>query len=452
MDGLKAKLKNSLQFRLAVALTLVMMFAAVVVGAIGFYSAFNDAHEWQDDQLREIATMVDTHHLQVPDNARAPNELIEPESHVVVQIIAAENTVKNDDEIHFPKALHTGLQTIKIDKLEWRVFVRDLKPDVSGLRLIVAQQTEARNELAEHAGFRTLIPILVITPFLILLILGVLRWMLAPMSKLSEAILLRDSGDSSALPEQDLPNELRPFVMAINSLLHKQTILLEQQRRFVADAAHELRSPLTAMTLQSQNLAMQELPSEARRLLSEFGRGLHRMNDLVGQLLSLARAQITPQKNTALVSVQTVVRKVFEELMPSADTKNIEIGYTQTADLEIQADELDIIAMLRNLLDNAIRYSTAGSHVDVNIYAKESNAFIEVKDNGPGIAAENLERIFEPFYRVLGTEETGSGLGLSIVRSIATRNNGEVTVHSEYASSTKKENGTLVCLRLPLKK
>lgn len=435
MDGFKRKLTSSLQFRVTMALIVVMVIAAFAIGVIGFRSAFYDAHQLQDDLLRDIAVMVDTKRLSLGVGSDViSSELEDPESHVLVQLIDPAGELASSEtngEIQFPNNLVDGIKTIDVQHKEWRVFVHTLE---SGQKLVVGQSTEIRDEIAQHAGLGTLMPMLALIPFLIILVIAVLRWTLAPLTRLSTELNARKSEDVSELVSHDLPNELRPFIVSINAMLRRLATVIDQQRRFVADAAHELRSPLTALSLQAQNLQSQELLHELPRVvqgqLHEFRRGLKRANELVEQLLSLARAQIDLPVNAAAISLQTVVKTVFEEMMILADSKNIELGFEQDAEIFIVANEIDLITLLRNLVDNAIRYSDADGRVDVMIRSEEVWAVIAVQDNGPGISHAERQRVFDPFYRILGSGQIGSGLGLSIVKSIVTKLHGEVSIDS----------------------
>ncbi len=453
MDGIKAKL-NSLQFRLALGLSFTMFIAAIAIGVIGFYSTLHDAHGLQDNQLHDIADMVDAGRIAVSQtNVLNPGNLDDPDAHVLVQLIESVNAPGASlisGQIRFPDGLPLGLQTLKIDQLEWRAFVQNWP---AGGKLVVAQQTEVRDEIARHAGQKTLWRILAAIPLLLLLLNLMLRQMLAPLSKLAAELNSRHAEDMSAISDQGLPLELLPLIHSTNAVLNRIALVLEQQRRFVADAAHELRSPLTALTLQTKNLSLQDMSGEAHRKLGEFGRGIQRANDLVDQLLTMARVQIkvplTAPQNEKQVSVQQVLRIVFEEMLPFADDKHIQLGFEQseTVDTVINgAAEMDLVMLVRNLVDNAIRYTPSGGKVEVVIAAADSAVVIEVRDNGPGIALEERARVFDSFYRVLGTGQSGSGLGLSIVKSIVTAMQGEINLN--YFDPVLMQ-GTVVTVKIP---
>lgn len=450
MDGVQMKGSSSLQFRLSFALAASMFIAAVAIGGIGFYSAFHDAHALQDDMLRDIADMVDPGKISmVEERARSPSTLVDAEAHFVVQLIDprsqfSNSLAANHDAVVFPDNLTRGLQTIHLLDNDWRIFARPLN---NGKLLAVGQQTDVRDDIAEHAAMSTLMPILILIPLLIFMLIGILRLMLAPLAKLARQLNLRSADDTQMLQENNLPEELRPFIVSINAMLNRQNAALEQQRRFVADAAHELRSPLTALSLQTQNLAVHDLSEVARDQLNDVRRGLNRANALVEQLTSLARAQLIINEPVRAVALQSVVKQVFEEQIEFAAAKNIELGFEQTQHLLVAANEINLVTAIRNLVDNAIRYTQHGGRIDVIVFEENNAAVVEVQDNGPGITEQEQLRVFDPFYRILGSGQNGSGLGLSIVKNVVENLQGEVALRSATAADN---HFLIVQLRLPL--
>ncbi|HSY26238.1 MAG TPA: ATP-binding protein [Burkholderiaceae bacterium] len=448
MDGKQTRLTASLQFRLALVLAIVIAIAAVIAGAMGFQSAFRDANELQDDQLREIAAMVDGNLLklgQIDPVTRSEEE--DPESHVAFQLLddaANANETSTESGVAFPHGLQNGLQTVTANHQDWRVFV---KPLHSGKRLAIGQQTAVRDEIAEHAGMRTIMPMMFLIPFLILLVIVVLRILLAPINKLSREIDRRAQMDTVPLDERGLPTELKPFVASINHMLQRLEAAMDQQRRFVADAAHELRSPLTALSLQVENLAINELPAEARIQLNAMNSGLMRARTLVGQLLLLARAQLARPSLPSAIVLQSIAREVFEDIMPFAETKQIDLGLAQGSEVRVMANAVDLNTIIRNLVDNAIRYSAPNSRVDVRLFEQGKWAVVEVQDTGPGIPESEYSKVFDPFYRLPGNTESGSGLGLSIVKSIVSRLSGEVSMSGD---SLQHASGSTFIVKLPI--
>jgi len=224
--------------------------------------------------------------------------------------------------------------------------------------------------------------------------------------------------------------------VAINRLLGRVGQSMESQRRFMADAAHELRSPLTALSLQAERLADAEMSGLARERLTVLRQGIERGRSLLDQLLTLAKAQSVIDLPKSRVSIQSIYRRVLEDLMPLAEAKHIDIGVENTLDAEVWASELEMIAVVRNLVDNAIRYTPAEGRVDLSVGTSNGKTFLRVQDNGPGISLPERERVFAPFYRTLGSGQQGSGLGLSIVRTIADRIDAEVRL--DYSDAKKR--------------
>ena len=211
----------------------------------------------------------------------------------------------------------------------------------------------------------------------------------------------------SPIAEEHLPIEVRPFVVAINRQLNRVDQSMESQRRFVADAAHELRSPLTAMSLQAERLADTPMPEQARERLVTLQRGIERGRNLLDQLLTLAKAQATSDVPQVPISVQGVYRRVLEDLLPLAEAKHIDIGVEGTQDAQVLMSELDLIAIVKNLVDNAIRYTPEGGKVDLSVTAHAGRATLQIKDSGPGIAVDERLRVFDSFYRTLGNNQVG---------------------------------------------
>lgn len=226
---------------------------------------------------------------------------------------------------------------------------------------------------------------------------------------------------------------------------------MDLQRRFLADAAHELRSPLTALSLQSERMAQAEMSGTVRERLETLRQGIERGRHLLEQLLSLARAQATssePRQVSTSVSARDVCRRAIEDFVTQAESKSIDMGMTEGDDAVLSIDELTLVTIVKNLVDNAIRYSPQGGRVDLGVRVFPNAVCISVCDHGPGIPEEERGRVFDPFYRVLGTEEGGSGLGLAIVRELADRVG--ATVDLAY-TDVQGQQGLTVTLTLPIR-
>jgi two-component system OmpR family sensor kinase len=449
MDGLEKRLNESVQLKLSFSLSAAILVVAVVAGIFSFVTAFDEAHELQDDTLRQVAALFDHQHFVPADlggdrRAKASDE----DSRVIVQHLAeGDNAAGKDDvgaALPLPAALHDGLHTMKVRGESFRVLV---KTTPHGERIAVAQETGVRDEIARDTALRTLMPLLILVPILLLIVADLVRKMFRPIADLSTEINLRAEQELHPVKESHLPVEIRSFVVAINRLLARVGHAMETQRRFVADAAHELRSPLTALSLQAERLAEAEMSNLARERLLALRRGIERGRNLLDQLLTLAKVQAVSVQPKSSVSMQHIYLRVLEDLMPLAEAKHIDIGVEGEQDAHVWANELDLIAMVKNLVDNAIRYTPNGGKVDLSIATEGGRAILRIQDSGPGIAVAERERVFDPFYRTLGNDHIGSGLGLPIVKAIAERIGAEFQL--TFADEAK-QSGLCVSVFVPI--
>ncbi|WP_372913476.1 ATP-binding protein [Ralstonia pickettii] len=428
----------SVQRRLSVWLSVIIVAVAVLAGGFAFASAFREAYALQDDVLRQVGAMFDPEHLPAPGNPANEPKVSDTEARVIVQVLPPADGAPTADT----PVLTDGMQTARLGARQYRVWVRTL---VNGQRIAVAQETAVRDETARDSALRTLMPFLILVPILLLAVAHVLRKMFAPIKRLAHEVDQRDERQLHAIAPEVVPDEVRPFVVAINRLLARVQQSMDAQHRFVADAAHELRTPLSALSLQAERLGQAAMSTDAQARLGTLRQGIERSRGLLEQLLTLARAQEATGVPTGTVSVQSVFRSVLEDLMPLADAKQLDMGVTTEADARVHASELDLFVVVRNLVDNAIRYTPEGGRIDLSVANDAHVVSIAVQDTGPGIPIEERARVFDPFYRVLGNEATGSGLGLSIVSTVVRRLGGEV----ELGEADDRASGLRVTVRLP---
>jgi len=423
MDGKKVGMTTSLQRRLSLGLMLAILSVALIAGAFSFFSAFAEAHESQDDVLRQVATLFDRHHLIPSKGGEWGKEAdSNAESNVFVQVLSTPPLASREPPpssgLSLPGDLADGMHTVVAGHDTYRVLVRTLE---NGQHLAVAQETAVRDELARDSALRTLMPFLILFPILLFVVADLVRKIFRPVSNLAGELDQRGEQELHPVATESLPTEIRPFIDAINRLLGRVEQSVEAERRFVADAAHELRTPLAAMSLQAERLAEAEMSEKATERLNTLRQGIARGRALLDQLLALARVQVAISEPDGAVSVQRVYRRVLEDLMPLAEAKDIDIGILSATDANVLVREIDLIALVKNLVDNAIRYTPSGGRVDLSIATTSGVTTLVVEDTGPGIPEAELGRVFDPFYRVLGSNEIGSGLGLSIVKTIADR-------------------------------
>ena len=422
MDGFKKRLSESVQLRLSLALSLTIVLVAVAASAFVFVSALDEAHELQDDTLRQVAMLYDRQHMTLHYPEGPALEGDDEESRVIIQHLAdGSQALANGDEtlpLPLPATLVDGLATVNVGGEAFRVLVHSTS---RGERIAVAQEVGARDKDARESAWRSLLPFLILFPVLLLVVGDLVRKLFRPIASLAAEIDRRGEQLLHPIDEQHLPAEVRPFVVAINRLLTRVAQAMDGQRRFVADAAHELRSPMTALSLQAERLAACSLQVSARERLLPLCQGIERSRQLIDQLLSLAAAQAAVPRPQARIGVHAVYRRVLEDLLPLAEQKHLDIGVEGSADVQLLVNPMDLFTLIKNLVDNAIRYTPAGGTIDLCLAQTDTCVCLQVKDSGPGISVEEHDRVFDPFYRTLGSGETGSGLGLSIVRAIAER-------------------------------
>lgn len=447
MDGSQVQIGQSLQAKLSAWIAAVIAVLALAAGVFSFGMAFQEANELQDDQLHQIAILANSHNLLLsPKDAAAIDAEIDPESRVILQVLqpaGATTTRAGSTVLNLPVNLPDGIQTVTVNDETWRILV---KPLDTGVRIAVGQQTSVRNEIARNSAMRTLLPFVVLIPILLLLVSELIRQMFKPVKQLALDLDQRDPQDLREVADDHVPSEIHPFVIAINQLLSRVAQSMAVQRRFLADAAHELRSPLTALSLQAERLASSDLSAQARQRLDALQSGLQRSRQLLDQLLALARAQESVKDQAATVSVRRIAHQVMEDLMPLAQAKNIDLGMVGEKDADLRVSEIDLKTLLKNLLDNAIHYTPMDGKIDLHIRSFMGKTILQIEDTGPGIPEEERERVFDPFYRILGNDEVGSGLGLSIVKAIADRLGAVVTL--QYVHE-QKMTGLSVVVEFP---
>lgn len=320
---------------------------------------------------------------------------------------------------HHPNGTPRGrFDDVSLDGHNWRVFSHW---DEDGEILVqVGERAEVRQELAAHIALRLLAPMAIALP-----LLGALVWLavgssLAPLRRIGKEVAARDTGNLAPLELQVAPMEIAPLVNSLNTLLARLGEALDNERRFTADAAHELRTPLAALKTHAQ-VALRATDEAGRRAsLENLVTGADRAAHLVEQLLTLAR--LDPEAGIAQSErfpLAPLARQVLAEQASSALAKNIELELDAPAEGPVQGKPAMIAILLRNLVDNAIRYTPAGGTVRVAVEESGNTVTLTVTDTGPGIPAEERQRVFDRFYRVLGNEAPGSGLGLSIAKRIA---------------------------------
>ena len=310
-----------------------------------------------------------------------------------------------------------GFSTVGVGGRRWRVFTLESMP----LRIQVVESDDIRQRVIWDMTWDSAKPIIYLAPVSIALLWLVVYVALRPMTQLVSALSGQNESNLAELSAQRVPRELLPLIDSMNGLLARMRNAFDSQRRFVADAAHELRTPITAVKLQIGNLRT-KVERTAAEELQELEAGVERLHRLAGQLLQLARQEATAEAGaTESVDIGAVARDSVRNFVPLAESRAIDLGMGEVQAVSTQLDSTQLRIVLDNLLDNAVRYTPPGGSVDVSVQVAEETVVIDVSDTGPGIPAEDLERVFDRFYRVRATDAEGSGLGLAIARAAAQR-------------------------------
>lgn len=412
---------HSLRRHLSLMLGAAILICGLLASLASFILAFEEATEFQDDMLRQIAVLPSDQRAaqSAPTEGAGEIEISDPESRI--QIVRLPGDPRPD---WIASDMPGGFHTLDKGGERIRVFIHDAS---SGRRTVVTQPTDARDEAAINSALRTLVPLLLLLPLLTWLIVRIVQREFAPIARLAGGLDEQAADRPRPIDDEGLPNEIRPFVQAINRLLERVSQLMAQQMRFIADAAHELRSPLTALSVQAQNLRRAETPEIMQARIVPLQAGIERARQLTEQLLCMARVRAGTGDET-LVDAAALARELIAEFLPRAEAAGIDLGLDEGAQFSLRASPESLRLILGNALDNALKYTQSGGEVTLRLRRDDQTAVIAVVDNGPGIPSAERERVFDAFYRVPGNAGMGSGLGLAIAREAASRIGGSVSL------------------------
>ncbi len=338
-----------------------------------------------------------------------------------------------------------GYSDIRLQDFVWRVF--SMWDHSHRLKVVVAERMDVREELVDKLNRNTLTPALVTFPFLILAIILGISGALSPLRRVAAEVSRRQARFLEPLDMRAIPEEIRPLTEALNDLLVRLRTSFERERRFTADAAHELRTPLAALRAQAQVASRSTNPEERERALAQLLKGVERSTHLVEQLLTLARLDPeAPEIEMQRVDLRREAVETLADLAPKAIAKGLELELLEGREAFILGEPTLIDTLVRNIVDNAIRYTPAGGRVVVSVGVSDSTVDFGVRDTGPGIAPELRTFVLERFFRASPHVAEGCGLGLSIVKRIA-------DLHRAHVGLSNDENGgtgLVVSVRFPV--
>ena len=418
----------SLQRRLLLTLVVWVLGIGGIATVVIYYLSYQDARNFQDADLVQVAAWVDpqalpSHPLSAPwflrEKKRLPRE--EDYGSMVVEVMTPGKIAQ---PLAIPEDWQPGFHQFHDAGQDWRVFVRRL---ADGRRLAVAQPYSLVREAAGDGLQRTLWPFLALLPILLLAIAWQLHRGFLPLRRLAKEIHALQPQQEMRLPERAVPQEIQPFWVAIQELLQRVEILLQRERRFVADAAHELRTPLAALSLQVENARAAQDLGVCQERLAQVESGLGRSRRLLDQLLTLER-QVASAAQVRCIDMGELLREILAERVPVAEAREMEMILELTGPLRILGDLLAYRVLISNALDNALRYAPAGTSVWLRWRLENASVVVEIEDEGPGIPAEQREAVFAPFHRGSLQGGEGSGLGLAIIAAAAQRLGGQLAL------------------------
>ena len=340
--------------------------------------------------------------------------------------------------------LAAGYSDQDYENVKWRVFTLPS----GNLWIQVAERSDIRTELSEKLAFAAAEPLVIGIPVLLLLLALLIGYGLAPLGKLAQQIEARQADALTPVALPRVPAEIAPVLDALNGLLGRLTSALERERRFTADAAHELRTPLAGLKVHAQNAARAASPAERQASLDRMLVALDRTIRLAEQMLAYNRAAATAaQPERKPVSLRQLAGEAIETLQPRIAARRLRVTMACTpvaGTAEVQGDRQKLASLVGNLLDNAARYAPDGSAIDVVLRAERGEVTLEVVDQGPGIPEDLRARVFESYYRIPGTDGGGSGLGLAIVREVARAHGARVEIRAGRGGQ-----GTAVVVTFP---
>ena len=411
----------SIRRKLLVALLSALALTGLASSGATWLAARNEANDQFDYQLRQMALSLRDQTLQSPVGFFGPWDY-----DFIVQVWDPRGDLVyfSNHGIVLPQA-GSGFQTVSVRGEDWRIFTLGQEDKT----IQVAAPVSLRRDRASAMALRILIPVIAAIPLFALLIWLLVGYELRPLDAIARAIRRRAPSSLEPLATVRLPDEVQPMVGELNALLARLREAIETQARFTADAAHELRSPLTALQLQIELLGRAQSAEERREALDALRAGAQRAAHLVEQLLTMARLEPeAAAAEPAVVDLAEIAVGVGADAEPLAEAKGVELRLGRMESTRVAGQAQALYTLVRNLVDNAIRYTPSRGRVTIEVGHEGGRAVLAISDTGPGIPPGERSRVFDRFYRLPDAPAEGSGLGLAIVKQIAEAHRAEVTL------------------------
>lgn len=420
---------KSLKTRIIVLWTVVWVIGVTIDATSSYWLTRKHIDELLDAHLQGAAVWLSAGKVGAIGSHGPPQHSIDGFVGQVWENGLTEPTDNTDPEVLFDRHTKGGYSVENIHGEPYRIYT--LRKDDAGLVYQVGQPVAYRTDTARQAGLDSLLPTLV---RLVLMWLAIPLVVNAAFSSLLRAAMQAEKvgvGNMQLLDTSNVPQEVRPFSDSINRMITRLQVSIDAEKRFIADAAHELRTPIAALQLRVDNMA--NAPDAASRAEREndLRDAIARSATMIRQLLELARAdaQLEPGV-TEPVDVRELIQKLVADLWPVADSRSIDLGVKQFEPATVQAREGELRMAVRNLVENALRYTPDGGTIDIDLFRQGGNVVVRVTDTGPGIPEASIERVFDRFYRLQAEHVEGSGLGLSIVKSVVEKYRGAITLEN----------------------
>ncbi|MFC1601970.1 ATP-binding protein [Pseudomonadota bacterium] len=428
---------SSIRKRLLFNLLTIFLFTWLTIAGITYYEATHEIEELFDAQLAQTTGMIAELTLNKIEKKEIDSATLTKAvyGHKYERKVSFQIWADGQLLLHSQSAPHDKLSTSPgfsdkpIEGTTWRVF--GMQHDQSNYTIFAAENYEVRNEMVTYIAQSVLLPLLWALP-----LLGVFIWLgigqgLRPLQRVAQEVAEKNPQQLKPIESENVPDEVIPLTTSLNDLLQRLHQAFELEKRFTADASHELRTPLAGIRTQTQVALRSTDPEEQKKALLNIVQGVDQSSHLVDQMLTLARLEPdTLNKNFSTVDMLILAENVIADLVPLATEQQIELSLTDitttTQQRSIKGYEPGLAILLRNLIDNAIRYTPNGGTVELTVFTENNNCNLAVTDSGPGIPKDERERIFDRFYRQENHNNYGCGLGLSIVQRIADLHNAEI--------------------------
>lgn len=402
----------SIRKRLTLILLSMMVLTCFLALVKGYQKSMSHGEQLLDSELKVVAGVLMQQPLSI--NAMAPK--IQDSAQLLYQIWQAGELLSGSNELNLNLSQYqAGFQTLNIAGQRMRVFVF-----VTSLRtVIVAEPIAKRFELAEAVILSAMLPMLWAVPLLALFISFFVKYALAPLTRLSKQLALRQANDFTAINWQVTDEEIKPVISRLNDLFKRVETAYLRERFFASDAAHELRTPLSSLKINVHNLAAQQGDNQELQAMTQ---GINRLSNIVEQMLILGRTQPEQwQKQFKEQSLLAITQEGVSQLYEKIEAKNHTISL-EGDDFIINGDEFTLVTLISNLLSNAIKYAPANGQIKITLKQMHKQRIWQIEDSGPGMTNDQKQRIFNRFYRVGGDQhpsgEQGAGLGMAIVQHI----------------------------------